>query len=63
MQPDIRKVDLHCHSSSSTGAIGGSDTHTYDTDANLKWSNAPYACVESLRKFRTTGRCESIPSL
>ncbi|MBI5725149.1 MAG: PHP domain-containing protein [Planctomycetes bacterium] len=42
---------------------GGSDTHTYDLNSNLKWSDAPYACLESLREFRATGRCETFPDI
>ncbi len=38
---------------------GGSDSHAYDGEFGL--SDAPYACVESLKEFRANGCCVGHP--
>jgi predicted metal-dependent phosphoesterase TrpH len=40
---------------------GGSDTHVFDRADRIRQSDAPYACVESLREFRSTGSVQQHP--
>lgn len=41
---------------------GGSDTHIFDRPDRIRQSVAPYACVTSLKQFRSRGQVEDFPA-
>ena len=63
--PDQRRFLLDIVRTRNRPFTGGSDSHSYNDmhpDTN-RWSDAPYACLESLREFRDTGTCNSFPNI